>query len=243
MSYQRETSTVLNWAQTSWNGFLAGQRKLHGASQIKPSAPNEVFKALPHADGVELAVGPVVLNVPPHARANDRNLYVVLKGHVLLDGESVRSGEPKAIHYRSVVGYFIYREGANKLHHVYGIHFDMDKSPGHPVFHSQMSSQRALGYQVRERFRLDGEVDDEAISTILDRIRIPTAQMDPFSVLTQVGADHWIHSGSSPKVLADFDELRSACDFFHGAVDQIDHLGVPEANRCYRSTHWYPRQR
>ena len=39
--------------------------------------------------------------------------------------------------------------------------------------------------------------------------------------------------------MADFDALRSACDFLDGAAHRLPYLNAGAAPRSYRSSHWY----
>ena len=127
--------------------------------------------------------------------------------------------------------------------HVYGVHYDMDEvSPGHPVFHAQFRTQAAMASVIEDRFRLRFDSSCEDMSQgLLRNVRVPTAQMDIFSVITQIGADHLLAKTSGPEVRTAFGRLRGACDFFLGAGARAAYLSKFPASHCYRSTHWYER--
>ena len=94
---------------------------------------------------------------------------------------------------------------------------------------------------IREQFHLDAELVDR-VGPILRNVRTPTAQMDFFSVCTQLCADHLMTggpTGSHPQVAAAFDGVRSACDVLQGAAHRLTYLNSGVAPNCYRSSHWY----
>jgi hypothetical protein len=130
----------------------------------------------------------------------------------------------------------------DQLSHVYGAHYDMDEVlPGHPVFHSQMTSQMSYLSTITDLFHQSYAKCDDLAAGLLANVRTPTAQMDAFSVITQIGADHLLSERSAVEVLTAFQTLRAACDFFVGAGGRLPYLNAEGPSRCYRSTHWYER--
>ena len=107
------------------------------------------------------------------------------------------------------------------------------------MFHGQLGPMRELDDAIREHFRVAASVDDH-VGKLLRNVRTPTAQMDFFSVFTQLCADH-LMTAKQPKgrVAGAFARVRSACDFMLGAAHRLAHLSAPRAAECYRSTHWY----
>ena len=122
---------------------------------------------------------------------------------------------------------------------MYGAHYDIDESkPGHPVFHSQISPQMSLMDDIKELFRKEWGGEDR-VRQVLSNVRTPSAQMDVFSVIAQIFADHLMHGGSAQEVQDAFTKMRKACDFFKGAAHRMNYLNSAIAPHCYRSTHWY----
>lgn len=140
------------------------------------------------------------------------------------------------------VGYF--RIKGNRLEHVYGVHYDMDtRGHGYPVFHAQLSSAANCASAIREQFhRTAGAEVVDRVRPILRNVRTPAPQMDCFSVVTQLCADHLMvidPRRSDSMVTAACDGVRSACKCLQGAAHQLDSLNCGRAPRCYRSSHWY----
>jgi hypothetical protein len=126
------------------------------------------------------------------------------------------------------------------LEHIYGAHYDIDeKTPGHPVFHSQISPKMELLEHVKEQFRKESDSKEDRVKFLLRNVRTPSAQMDVFSVIAQVCADHLMHAKSSIEVRKAFTKMRTECDFFVGAAYRMEFLNADIPRTCYRSTHWY----
>jgi hypothetical protein len=109
---------------------------------------------------------------------------------------------------------------------------------GHPVFHVQFGSQLSFGESVKNVFRIEDDIID-CIGNILGTVRIPSAQMDVFSIITQICADHLMGENSGPEVKRAFRKIREECDFLVGAAHRMQFLNEQPAIGCYRSTHWY----
>lgn len=115
----------------------------------------------------------------------------------------------------------------------------MDESnPGHPVFHAQFGSKQAFGGAVHDLFKRDELIVDR-LGVILGTVRTPTAQMDIFSVVAQICADHLMGPDPSDDLKKAFARLRSNCDFLVGAGHRLPFLSAPHATECYRASHWY----
>jgi hypothetical protein len=213
---------------------------MYPSSDIRPKQAADIFKLDGEAGPSHFSVGPVVLKIPERPNRTEPNLFVVVEGWIAFDRFD-EGGRPNTLKFGTKVGYFrILQDGG--LEHVYGSHFDMDEQlVAHPVFHGQMTSQAKLGESIEELFHSNFEVTEDHAVGLLGTVRTPTAQMDVFSVLTQVGADHLINEKSDSVVREGFDELRRACDFFNGAGRRFPFLCDPPATHCYRSTHWYER--
>jgi hypothetical protein len=215
---------------------------MYPSSDIRPQQAADIFKFDGEAGPSHFSVGPVVLKIPERPGRSEPDLFVVVEGWIAFD-KFDEEGRPNTLKFGTKVGYFrILLDGG--LEHVYGSHFDMDEHLiAHPVFHGQMASQVGLGESIADLFHSDFEVRKDHAVGLLGNVRTPTAQMDVFSVLTQVGADHLVNEKSDTVVREGFDELRRACDFFNGAGHRFAFLYDPPATHCYRSTHWYERQK
>jgi hypothetical protein len=240
MSYNRETKTIQNELQTAWQGILLAVRQMHSSSVIRPGNATDVFRPDASTAESKFNVGPVVFRLPERANAHSADLYVALSGWVLFGSPLPSDRRRTTLDFGTQVGYF--RAKGDHLLHVYGVHYDMDeKLPGHPVFHSQMSSQVGFVSDIALLFNSQLAVEDDLATGLLRNVRTPTAQMDVFSVMTQIAADHLVSEASGPDVLAGFLKMREACDFFMGAAGRLAYLNSLPATDCYRSTHWYVR--
>lgn len=240
MPYNRDSRGIQNELQTAWNSIRAAITQMHPSGQVRPTGASDVFSPDGSSGEPKFNVGPVVFHISERANGGTSNLYVAISGWISFG--TPLAGDPRRTTWQfgTQVGYFRVKGG--QLVHIYGVHYDMDETlPGHPVFHAQMSSQVELGAHVRRLFNLQLETGADLPGVLLRNVRTPTAQMDVFSVITQIGADHLISETSGPEVHAAFAKLRDACDFFMGAAGRLAYLNSPPATHCYRSTHWYKR--
>jgi hypothetical protein len=222
----------------AWNAVRAALPKMLPASDARPIAGSDIFKCVEGlADQVKFEVKPIVFKVPERATNRDANLFVAIKGWLSFEGPDYRQRlQTKA--FSTEIGYFRLKDG--KTEHVYGAHYDIDEgAPGHPVFHSQVSPQMDLLEHVKEQFRKESESKEDRVRFLLRNVRTPSAQMDIFSVIAQVCADHLMHEKSGLEVRQAFAKMRSECDFFIGAAYRMAFLNANTAPTCYRSTHWY----
>jgi hypothetical protein len=225
---------------TAWQGALSAIRQMRPSCSVRPTSAPDIFKVDGDSALPKFNIGPVVFNVPERANYLVSNLYVVVRGWIVF-GAPLAAGAPRiTMQFGTQVGYF--RMKNNQLSHVYGIHYDMDERlPGHPVFHAQLATQVKLAPAVMDNFRIPVDPNFDWSAGLLRTVRTPTAQMDAFSVITQIGADHLLGESASQENLKGFARLRAACDFFLGAGARLDYLNSLPASHCYRSTHWYAR--
>jgi hypothetical protein len=212
---------------TAWQGALSAIRQMRPSCSVRPTSAPDIFKVDSGSVLPKFNVGPVVFNVPERADDSVSNLFVVVQGWIVF-GAPLAVGTPRVtMQFGTKVGYFRY---------------DMDeKLPGHPVFHAQLSTQVELAPAVMDHFRIAVDPHFDWSAGILRTVRTPTAQMDAFSVITQIGADHLLGESSGLEELRGFAKLRGACDFFLGAGARLAYLNSLPASHCYRSTHWYAR--
>jgi hypothetical protein len=217
-------------------------QRMASSSDIRPADPTDVFRPVEHDSGYpKFEVGPLVFSVPERATGRAASLYIVIQGWIVFAPPHDGDDRDSTLEFGTEVGYF--RRKGDQLVHVYGAHYDMDeKLTGHPVFHAQVSSQAELAGVIDREFHLPFAAEDDRMASLLRNVRTPTAQMDVFSVITQIGADHLVSDNSADEVKDAFSGLRKACDFFIGAAGRISYLNCEDAARCYRATHWYNRE-
>jgi hypothetical protein len=240
MAYNREVISIQNDIQAAWQGVLACIRQMHPSSQIRPNSAIDVFVPDATSQQVKFDVRPVVFHIPERANTSESNLYVAISGWLTFGGPMPADSRRTTLRFGTQVGYF--REKNGRLDHIYGVHYDMDDElPGHPVFHAQMSSQADFRTSITGLFHSEFDSFEDLTAGLLRNVRTPTAQMDVFSVIIQLGADHLVSEVSGPEVHDAFARLREACDFFMGAAGRFPYLNSHPATHCYRSTHWYKR--
>ena len=176
----------------AWDTKIHGMKQINQSSRVLPLTAQEVINVDGNdQDGTDETVkvdcGPVVFKLCERANGFP-DMYVVVEGWIRM--ESGDGHVPlRTMNFATRVGYFRLR--GRQLVHVYGVHYDMDKGgQGHPVFHAQLGTMAKFVTEVEQRFRLNSEVGDDHVKCVLRNVRTPTAQMDFFSVLTQLCADH-----------------------------------------------------
>nr|WP_314122998.1 hypothetical protein [uncultured Brevundimonas sp.] len=235
----REAHRVQSRVHTAWSKALLGLRQMDQSAAIRPDSAFDVFKLDQNApdDVVKLNVGPIVLNVPERANRGRSDLYVVVEGWLVFEGDFAAASPLQTKSYGTNVAYF--KRKGDDLEQVYGAHYDMDEVRfGHPVFHAQIGTNLDLAQSVKALFRLDLNVVSR-MGSILGNVRLPSAQMDVFAAITQICADHLVGQNSAADVRRAFDDLRGASDFLVGAAHRLDYLNGAIAANCYQSRHWY----
>lgn len=133
-----------------------------------------------------------------------------------------------------------------KLDAVHGFHFDYEDSAphAHPVFHAHYD----LSASRRWYSEIDTRIEIQNIEFIDDRrehrsIRIPTAQMDIFSVILMIVAGHWVNSSDTNQVDS-FSRLLSDTDKYIPLVDLARHENLFGGRLMTAgflpSNRWYP---
>lgn len=235
----RDALFVQQKLNLAWDAVRSGLQKIYPSCDVRPSQGYDIFEFDDRAEGdeVKFVIKPIVFMIPERATRPNPNLYVVVKGWLSFEGPNLRTAPLRTKSFGTEVGYF--RSKKQVVEHVYGAHYDLDEcKPGHPVFHAQISPQMDLLASINERFRQEWIAEDK-VTPILPNVRTPSAQMDVFSVIAQLCADHLIHDKSGPEVHNAFTRMRTATDFFIGAAHRMTYLNSAMAPGCYRSTHWY----
>lgn len=189
------------------------------------------------ADFFHFAIDPITYRVRERVKNTKPNLFVVVEGYLrvsrtMYDGRLMTTG------FGTHVAYFRYKEVEAKLTHDLGVHYDFDsESISHPAFHSQFKTFLKLHTEVSKSYRLDLVVEDN-MSTALRGVRIPSAQMDVFSVILQICADHALGEDSGEEKLVAFNKMRECCRVLTGAAHSLERF-EPLDPSCYRAPHWY----
>ena len=232
---------ALNSLRSAWTKKIQGMKKMNQGTRVRPRAPQQVIRVDQQVTGAiaKLDCGAAVFKLSERPNAGPE-MYVVVQGSICVR-ESDLSGGLQTMWFGTRVGYF--RSKRDRLEHVYGVHYDMDeRGDGHPVFHAQLGPAREeFASAIQKQFLLNAELDDH-VQPMLRNVRTPTAQMDFFSVCTQLCADHLMSGNPTdnhPDVIAAFAGVRSACDFLQGAAHRMTYLNDGRAPGCYRSYHWY----
>ena len=233
--------SILRRLVEHWNSVRLETQRMHQGVQIRPDDIHTRLRPIDGADpdAAYFRLQPVIFNLPERATHADTDLYVVVEGSVSYRRTEFRQDRRLLTDsFATRAAYF--RRTSEALLHVFGVHYDYSDAMGHPAFHAQMKSfAYDYGEFVKKQYQLDLPIEDR-IKAILNRVRVPTAQMDVFSVLLQLCADHLLHQGSSIEEVSAFEALLTKSRFCVGAPFQLNRLGTNEARKCYCAKHWYP---
>lgn len=226
---------------SAWNRFTVALARLNNQAEVKPRDVNAVMVERDEQDDSSVAyrLKPVVFRIPE--RKSTSELFVVVRGDLSFEIAAFRNeGKLVTTFFSTQVGYF--RRQGQSLTHIFGVHYDFTPDHfSHPAFHAQMTDLSELAPEI---FRQYSAVTDlELVSKVAGvhgRVRVPTAQMDVFSVFLQVYADHLVHENSGPEEKTAFKALLGEASFCVGAARSIPRLRAERAAECYRSNHWYP---
>ena len=190
-------------------------------------------------DVAKFEIAPVVFNVPERADDTNSLLFVVAYGWLELSRTEFKKNKSLVTHsFATQTGYF--RWDGSHLNHVYGAHHDLEVDKlGHPTFHSQMRSYPELHQVIAREFDINDPVQNQ-IGAVLRNVRLPTAQMDFFSLVLQVFADHLLIANSTPEEKDAFNSLLEYNKTLKGAASRSERLTADIARTCYRAMHWYP---
>jgi len=209
-------------------------------AEIRPKHGEQLFFGVEDpgvADSFQFEMRPATLYVPERASSHTTYLYIVLKGRISVRAQDVRD-RLRTTGFATEIAYF--REKLPTLQHVYGAHYDYAPSHrAHPLFHAQLKEYGDRSAEAAKHFSFsyDG-VDDNSMKGILRTARLPCAQLDVFSTLLQVAADHLIDDKSSAEQLSLLEALAAETRKIQGIGDI---LGVIHEAQCMRGSHWYPR--
>jgi hypothetical protein len=177
---------------------------------------------------------------PGSSKASTENVFITAK----LSG-SVISGKPYLTNYGTEIGYFRQTKASEPLSDllpITGFHYDFDCNGtkfNHPVFHAQpkmTAGDRYIELRPAITHREYPQVNE------IRTIRIPTPQMDIFSAIVMILADHVIEPADPGRYFGDFleDFEKNMVRF---SLDKIQNLVTKpffEANP-HRIECWYPK--
>ncbi|MEA3052160.1 MAG: hypothetical protein QOG72_1063 [Sphingomonadales bacterium] len=236
VNLQPTVERVVNFA---WNSFLSEIEAMGG--QARPKHPSDVFSYGVTDEGYLVTLAPITLRLKEKAAASECVLFVTVEGCLLFPRNAHRN-DMRVVKYQTRAGYFRVLDGG-KLKHVYGVHYDHDDDlPAHPVYHSQMSTMASFVQHVNAAWNAQYqaiEPDLDLMKGLLRNVRIPTAHMDPFSVLLQIASDHLVSEVSDAQVTSAYDRLRGALSTFRSSRDGAVRLDAAIDQHCFRSGHWY----
>ena len=223
--------------EKAWNDVMFHLERISNSSTVHPTL-YEIFSFdQPEPDLVNLNVGPMVVNVSERANRPTRvNLFIVVEGWLNLS-VSDQNTTVQTNNFGTRVAYF--RNKRCHLEHIFGAHYDMDENDSrHPIFHAQMDCRVSDSTHIYKYFSQNWEIKDK-MNGVFRGVRIPTAQMDFFSVFTQICADHLVGTQPTQATADAFENIKSASNFLLGAGNKINYLNTPPASSCLRATHWY----
>lgn len=220
------------------SGVLA---KLNQVATVRPSDGYRVFSARQDKESelVNIDFGPVVFNLPEKATHAIPNLFVVLDGKLGIRRDVFDAEKQLVTDTFATRAAYFRQKTKDCVEHVWGTHYDFALDTfGHPVFHSQLRSYGELSSVASEQYGMSGELVD-LVKGMLQGVRVPTAQMDVFSVALQLCADHLLFADSGESERSAFNDLARIA-IIRGAGYRVGRLATKAAWSCYRSRHWYP---
>ncbi len=223
-----------------WDDLKDCLSALNLSASIKPA--DDVLKHVSTNDDMtNFELVPVLLMVPERAYHSGKDLYVVLTGKLTIDrAHYVLTEQLRTLKFATEVGYFRVKTNAKILEHVFGAHYDLDEdAPGHPVFHAQIKSFAEFADEIKKQDGFDDFEVLDRLSHVLNRVRLPSAQMDIFSSFLQIIADHLLAGRSGENEKAKFTELLQKSKFLQGVGSKVNRLQILPASHCYRAVHWY----
>ncbi|WP_431018407.1 hypothetical protein [Burkholderia gladioli] len=239
-------SEALRRVQSVWTQSASHLVSLNSHLGISHKTGEDVFEIevdRDFPDDICFKVKPVAFKLPEKATSpHNLSLFVILQGRVTIDRPSFREGKLLQIKsFSTEVAYF--RKNSSELKHVFGAHFDTAPTHvGHPAYHGQLKSY----YEWYDLYKASSRVLPanctviDGFGGVLSNVRIPSAHMDIFSYLLQLGADHLVTAKSSREELRTFEKLRIASLSLKGSAHLLSQFSSAVATTCLRSPHWYP---
>jgi hypothetical protein len=226
-----------------WESVRLCVERLNNSASVIPGDASGLFQ-ISHSDADTLAfdIGETLLILPERAKQVSNPMHIVVKGRLTIDKKHfIESEQLRTVHFQSEAGYFRLKNDGT-LQHIFGAHYDLTQDEvGHPAFHAQLKSFLGFADIVQHRYSDTPLNVTNAMKDVLKTVRLPSAQMDYFSLLIQAVADHLMSPNSSSTEDVDvFRELLVKSKSIQGRAYSIARLQEPSATACYRSVHWYP---
>lgn len=226
-----------------WESVRLCVERLNNSASVIPGDASGLFQ-VSHSDADTLAfdIGETLLILPERAKQVSNQMHIVVKGRLTVDKKHfIASEQLRTVHFQSEAGYFRLKNDGT-LQHVFGAHYDLTQDEvGHPAFHAQLKSFLGFAAIVQHRYSDTSLNVTDAMENVLKNVRLPSAQMDYFSLLIQAVADHLMSpDSSSTEDLDAFRQLIGKSKSIQGRAYDIARLQEPSATICYRSAHWYP---
>ena len=237
----RDSSVMHQQLVQQWSEVVGTLERMRQSASVSPNDAHTNIREVTSSsnDIVKFELCPVVFNVPEKADHRNIALYVVTEGWIELSRQEFRDGRGLVTHaFATRAAYF--RQKKNSLEHVYGAHYDVAFNElGHPTFHSQIRSFMDLSSYVTREYKVNNQLINH-LEGVLRNVRLPTAQMDFFSLILQLFADHLLMRNSGEEEKSAFNALLRKDEFLRGAAGRSPRLTAQVARSCYRSLHWYP---
>ena len=210
---------------------------------------NEVFSLSENDKGFSCTVKFITLQFNDrYGSSGKKVIFAVIEGRFNLeldetdpDGLVIENPQTKLSYFRKKV-----QVGVRHPHfeHCFGVHYDFDDVLiGHPLYHSQFKPMMDhFDVVVRNFFLEEGaeyRLPDNKMEGIPRNVRIPTAQMDVFSVLLQIVADHGASESSTHDERERFSGFRELCFRMRGGIGRSENIKASVSRSCFRSPHWY----
>ena len=217
--------------------------RLNNAASVVPSDFSGTFAEIrSDAQTVEYEMHPVMLILPERVADTKAEMHIVLRGRIAIDKTFSNDHKHlRTISFATEVGYFRLKSDGT-LQHVFGAHYDLtENETGHPAFHAQLKHKIEFADIVQKEYTGKTLVPKNFMENLLKTARLPSAQMDVFSLLLQAVADHLmspIYSSDDDKKV--FNRLIGKNKEIQGRAYSIPRLQEQSATICYRSAHWYP---
>ena len=220
----------------AWDNSFTEMRKLGHYINANPKSGREIFlnDEKCKLDAINFKTVPVILELPERLNRKSSNILVVLTGKLSFN-KSTTKNQLITEKYSTSTEYFRKKEGnlifLGALHHDY----DEEEQISHPRFHSQFSN-RIMRFKDSYLFKEYPKPEECKAFNFLANTRIPTLQLDFFSSLLNLCADHLINDKDSrPEI---FEKIYKNCNFFQSASPPHR---IVENSPCIRSIHLYPK--
>lgn len=223
-----------------WNEFVLRMEQLHNSVDFS-SRQSPISFGSTDGDYITFDCAPVSINLPERGGGVMLPLFLVLRGNLTFNKRLFReTNEIRTSGFATETAYFRLNGSNQVLRHVYGAHYDLDSSlPGHPRFHVQHRSfQDVFEHEVRRH--VGGKVVmEDAMTQVLNTVRIPCAQMDFFSVLLQAVGDRLMSNPPNAVQVSTFKALVENSKSILGCGYLFSSMSNTTAMNCYRASHWY----